>query len=81
MNISETKVMRCQVGIGHAEESGKYPWGVFKQGVGDNSIKFVACHRWVHKGVVVFQVDWGMLLISCYRRCLDGDFCSGSVVE
>ena len=69
MNIGKTKVMRCQVGIGQAEESGKYPCGMCKQGVGDNSIKCVACHR-VHKvdgfikGVVVFQVDWGMLLIS-----------------
>ena len=25
------------------------------------------------KGVVVFQVDWGMLPISRCRRCLDGD--------
>ena len=44
VNISKTKVMRCQVRIGQAEDSGKYPCGVCKQSVGDNSIKCVACH-------------------------------------
>ena len=41
MNIGKTKVMRCQVRIGQAEESGKYPCGMCRQGVGDNSIKCV----------------------------------------
>ena len=45
MNIGKTKVMRCQVRIGQAEESGKYPCGVCREGVGDNSIKCVACHK------------------------------------
>ena len=35
VNIGKTKVMRCQVRIGQAEDSGKYPCGVCKQGVGD----------------------------------------------
>ena len=35
--------------IGQAEESGKYPCGVCRQGVGDNSIKCIACHKWIHK--------------------------------
>ena len=56
VNIGKTKVMRCQVRIGQAEDSGKYPCGVCREGVGDNSIKCVACHRWVHKRCV-FQVD------------------------
>ena len=38
VNIGKTKVMRCQVRIGQAEDSGKYPCGVCKQGVGDNSL-------------------------------------------
>ena len=50
--------------IGQAEDSGKYPCGVCKQGVGDNSIKCVACHRWVHKRCSGISEDWGMLLIS-----------------
>ena len=45
VNIGKTKVMRCQVRIDQAEESGKYPCGVYRQGVGDNSIKCVACHK------------------------------------
>ena len=49
VDIGKTKVMRCQVRIGQAEDSRKYPCGVCKQGVGNNSIKCVVCHRWVHK--------------------------------
>ena len=37
VNIGKTKVMRCQVRIGQAEESGKYLCGVCRQGDGDNS--------------------------------------------
>ena len=33
VNIGKTKVMRCKVRIGQAEESGKYPCGVCRQGV------------------------------------------------
>ena len=32
VNIGKTKVMRCQVGIGQAEESGKYPCGDVQEG-------------------------------------------------
>ena len=45
VNIGKTKVMRCQVRIGQAEDSGKYPCGMCREGVGDNSINCVACHR------------------------------------
>ena len=31
VNIGKTKVMRCQVRVGQAEESGKYPCGVCKK--------------------------------------------------
>jgi hypothetical protein len=73
VNIGKTKVMRCQVRIGQAEDSGKYPCGVCREGVGDNSIKCVACHRWVHKrcsgisGRLKYDADF-----RC-RRCLDDD--------
>ena len=39
VNIGKTKVLRFQVRIGQAEESGKYSCGVCRPGVGDNSIK------------------------------------------
>ena len=72
VNIGKTKVMRCQVGIGQAEESGKYPCGVCKQGVGDNSIKCVACHRWVHKRCSGISGILGYVADFRCRRCVDG---------
>ena len=73
VNIGKTKVMRCQVRIGQAEDSGKYPCGVCKQGVGDNSIKCVACHKWVHKRCSGISGRLGYVADFRCRRCLDGD--------
>ena len=73
VNIGKTKVMRCQVRIGQAEESGKYPCGVCRQGVGDNSIKCVACHKWVHKRCSGISGRLGYVADFRCRRCLDGD--------
>ena len=73
VNIGKTKVMRFQVRIGQAEDSGKYPCGLCREGVGDNSIKCVACHKWVHKrcsgisGRLRCDADF-----HC-KRCMDGD--------
>ena len=73
MNIGKTKVMRCQVGIGLAKESGKYPCGMCRQGVGDNSIKCTACHRWVQKRCSDISGRLGYVADFHCRRCLDGD--------
>ena len=81
VNIGKTKVMRCQVGIGQAEESGKYPCGVCRQGVGDNSIKCVACHRWIHKRCSGISGRLGYVAEFHCRRCLDGDSAPVGVVE
>ena len=59
--------------IGQAEESGKYPCGVCKQGVGDNSIKCVACHKWIHKRCSGISGRLGYVADFHCRRCLDGD--------
>ena len=59
--------------IGQAEDSGKYPCGVCKQGVGDNSIKCVACHKWVHKRCSGISGRLGYVADFRCRRCLDGD--------
>ena len=64
VNIGKTKVMRCQVRIGQAEESGKYPCGGCRQGVGTIPLSALLATNGSRKGVVVFQVDWGMLPIS-----------------
>ena len=73
VNISKTKVMRCQVRLGQAKSGKYYPCGMCRQGVGDNSIKCVACHKWIHKrcngisGRLGYDADF-----HC-RRYLDGD--------
>ena len=59
--------------MGQAEDSGEYPCGVCRKGVGDNSIFCVECRRWVHKrcsgisGKLKSNVDY-----HC-RRCLEGE--------
>ena len=67
VNIGKTKVMRCQVRIDQAEESGKYPCGVCRQGVGDNSIKCVACHKWIHKKCSGISGRLGYVADFCCR--------------
>ena len=47
VNIGKTKVIKCQVRIGQAEESGKYLCGMCRQGVGDNSIKCIFMNPFV----------------------------------
>ena len=73
VNIGKTKVMRCQVRIGQAEESGKYPCGVCRQGVGDNSIECIACHKWIHKRCSGISGRLGYVADFKCKRCLDGD--------
>src|SRR5437867_659249 len=49
VNIGKTKVMNCKVGVGQVENSGKYPCGVCREGVGDNAIWCTSCKKWIHK--------------------------------
>jgi hypothetical protein len=51
VNMGKTKILRCQSKSGSVlrEESGKYPCGVCKRGVGKNSIFCSGCNKWVHK--------------------------------
>jgi len=49
VNMGKTKVMKCQVGLGQVEDTGKYPCGVCKSGVGANAILCIACKKWIHK--------------------------------
>ena len=65
--------MWCKVSMGQVEDSGEHSCGVCKKRVGDNSIFFVECHRWVHKrcsgisGKLKSNTDF-----YC-RRCLEGE--------
>ena len=73
VNIGRTEVMRCRVRIGQVEDSGGFPCGMCREGVGDNSIKCVACHKWVHRGCGGIS---GRLRCDAdfrCRRCMDGD--------
>src|SRR5437899_11719709 len=49
VNIGKTKVMNCRVGVGQVENSGKYPCGICRSGVGDNAIRCTSCKKWIHK--------------------------------
>ena len=47
--VEKTKVMVCCKVVGNAEETGKWPCGVCRKGVGRNSIECSVCRKWVHK--------------------------------
>ena len=49
VNIGKTKVMSCLPGAGRREQSGKFPCGICKKGVGANSILCNGCGMWIHK--------------------------------
>src|SRR3989442_15809075 len=48
VNIGKTKVMNCKVGVDQVENSGKYPCGICRTGVGGSSICCTACKKWIH---------------------------------
>ena len=58
VNMGKTKVMNCKVRQGQAENSGKFPCGICKKGVGRNSIYCTKCKKWIHKKCSGFRVDW-----------------------
>jgi Reverse transcriptase (RNA-dependent DNA polymerase) len=49
VNIGKTKVMKCCVNSTPLSDSGKWPCGVCRKGVGRNSVFCVVCKKWVHK--------------------------------
>jgi hypothetical protein len=49
VNAAKTKVLRCRVRNGMVKDSGKWPCGVCKKGVGRNSILCRVCGKWIHK--------------------------------
>src|SRR5208282_5711847 len=49
VNMEKTKVMNCKVRQGQAENSGKFPCGICKKGVGRNSICCTNCKKWINK--------------------------------
>ena len=73
VNAGKTKVMQGWVSRFQSEDSGEYPCGVCRKGVGENTILCVKCLRWVYKrcsgisGKLKSNVDF-----HC-RRCLEGE--------
>ena len=49
VNMTKTKIVKCQPKAGLREEAGKYPCSVCKKGVGANSILWKGCGKWIHK--------------------------------
>ena len=49
VNMGKTMVMICQVKSGQVMDSGKWPCGICKKGVGSNSIQCTKCKKWIHK--------------------------------
>ena len=49
MNTGKTKVMFSCSMKDMMEEKGKWPCGVCKKGVGNNSILCKGCKKWIHK--------------------------------
>ena len=49
VNMAKTKVMVCQAKSGQVKDSGKWPCGICKKGVGSNSIQCSQCKKWIHK--------------------------------
>jgi hypothetical protein len=73
MNVGKTKIMIGGEGTGDVEESGKWPCGVCKKGVGRNSIQCMKCAKWVHKKCS--GVKGSLQSVGCSflcRRCVDG---------
>jgi hypothetical protein len=48
VNVGKSKVMRSAMDVGQTVDTGKYPCGVCRQGVGKNSILCSSCKKWVH---------------------------------
>ena len=49
VNMGKTVVMTCQTKSGHVMDSGRWPCGICKKGVGSNSIQCTKCNSWIHK--------------------------------
>ncbi len=49
VNMGKTKVMKCQLSSVQAVDTGQWPCGVCRKGVGRNSILCGMCKKWVHR--------------------------------
>ena len=69
--MDKTKVMRCKMRTGQAENSGRWPCAVCKAGVGANSLNCTACNHWVHKKCSGLTGSLNVVGFVC-SRCVHG---------
>ena len=62
VNMGKTKVMNCKVRQGQAENSGKFPCGICKNGVEETRYVAQNARSGFTKSVVGFEVDWKLQL-------------------
>ena len=72
MNTGKTKVMCCKVRSGQVEDSGKWPCGVCRKGVGVNSIACTRCRKWVHKRCSVLKGSLNKVVGFVCSRFVEG---------
>ena len=68
VNVDKTKVLKCHRKACQVEDSGRWPCGVCRKGVGRNSILCHICKKWVHKrcsGVVGRLTDVDFKCLKC----------------
>src|SRR5450432_3406352 len=72
--MEKTKIMRCEVRSGQAEDSGKYPCVVCRKGVGSNSITCTRCIKWIHHRCSGIPGKLQDVVASEYicPKCVDG---------
>lgn len=72
VNMGKTKVMCCNVGTGQMENSGKWPCGVCRKGVGANSIVCTVCKQWVHRRCSGLTGSLSVVVGFKCSRCVKG---------
>src|SRR5260221_12628225 len=64
--------MNCKVGVGQVENSGKFPCGICRKGVGVNSMCCISCKKWVHKRCSGVVGNIGKMVDFTCRNCSGG---------
>jgi hypothetical protein len=72
VNMGKTKVMYCNVGSGQMENSGKWPCGVCRKGVGANSIVCTVCQQWFHRRCSGLSGSLCVVVGFKCSRCVEG---------
>ena len=75
VNLGKIKVMNCKVGVGQpvqVENSGRFPCGICRKGLGVNSICCESCKKPIHKRCSGVVGNIEKLVNFKYRNCAVG---------